>query len=73
MGHALLLTGEIAAAQAHYSQGLALYDPVEHRPFATRFGQDISVANMGFRSLALWLLGYPEKALADANRALTVC
>ena len=70
MGHALLLTGEIAAAQAHYSQGLALYDPVEHRPFATRFGQDISVANMGFRSLALWLLGYPEKALADANRAL---
>ena len=70
MGHALLLTGEIAAAQAHYSQGLALYDPVKHRPFATRFGQDISVANMGFRSLALWLLGYPEKALADANRAL---
>ena len=70
MGHVLLLTGEIAAAQARYSQGLALYDPVEHRPFATRFGEDISVAILGFRSLALWLLGYPEKALADANRAL---
>jgi class 3 adenylate cyclase/predicted ATPase len=70
MGHALLLTGEIAAAQVHYSQGLALYDPVKHRPFATRFGQDISVANTGFRSLARWLLGYPEKALADADRAL---
>jgi predicted ATPase len=70
MGHALLITGEIAAAQAHYSQGLALYDPIEHRPFATRFGQDISVATMSFRSLALWLLGYPERALADANRVL---
>jgi predicted ATPase len=70
MGHALLLTGEIAAARVHYSQGLALYDPVKHRPFATRFGQDISVANTGFRSLARWLLGYPEKALADADRAL---
>ena len=70
MGHALLLTGEIAAAQAHYSQGLALYDPPEHRPFATRFGQDISVTILGFRSLALWLLGYLEKALADASRAL---
>ena len=70
MGHALLITGEIAAAQAHYSQGLALYDPIEHRPFATRFGQDISVANMSFRSLVLWLLGYPERALADADRAL---
>jgi hypothetical protein len=44
MGHALLLTGEIAAAQAHYSQGLAPYDPAKHRPFATRFGQDISIA-----------------------------
>jgi tetratricopeptide (TPR) repeat protein len=70
MGHALLLTGEVAAAQAHYSQGLPLYDPAEHRPFATRFGQDISVTILGFRSLALWLLGYPEKALADASRAL---
>ena len=70
MGHALLISGEIAAAQAHYSQGLALYDPIEHRPFATRFGQDISVATMSFRSLALWLLGYPERALADAYRAL---
>jgi predicted ATPase len=70
MGHALLITGEIAAAQAHYSQGLALYDPIEHRPFATRFGQDISVANMSFRSVALWLLGYPERALADADRAV---
>ena len=70
MGHALLITGEIAAAQAHYSRGLALYDPIEHRPFATRFGQDISVATMSFRSLALWVLGYPEKALADAYRAL---
>ena len=70
MGHALLLTGEIAAAQAHYSQGLALYNPAEHRPFATRFGQDINVTILGFRSLAFWLLGYPEKALADASRAL---
>jgi class 3 adenylate cyclase/predicted ATPase len=70
MGHALLLTGEIAEALAHYSQGLALYDPAEHRPFATRFGQDISVAILSFRSLAHWLLGSPEKALKDASRAL---
>src|SRR5262249_20020580 len=70
MGHALLFTGEIAAAQAHYSQGLALYDPEEHRPFPMHFGHDISVVCLGYRSLAFWLLGYPEKALADVNRAL---
>jgi len=70
IGHALLLTGEIAAAQAHYSQGLALYDPDKHRPFAMHFGQDVNVVLRSFRSLAFWLLGYPDKALADANRAL---
>ena len=70
MGHALLLTGEIGPALAHYSQSLALYDPAEHQQFATRFGSDISVAALGFRSLALWLLGCPEKALRDASRAL---
>jgi tetratricopeptide (TPR) repeat protein len=70
MGHTLLLTGEIAAAQAHYSQGFAPYEPAKHRPFATRFGQDISVSILGFRQLALWLLGYPDAALADADCAI---
>jgi predicted ATPase len=37
---------------------------------ATRFGTDISVAILGFRSLALWLLGYPDAALGDADCAL---
>ena len=70
MGHSLLLTGDIPAAQAHYNQGLSLYDPAEHRAFATRFGQDISVAILVFRSLTLWLLGRPEQALTDARHAL---
>ena len=48
----------------------ALYDPAEHRPLATRFGQDVGVAILSWRSLALWLLGYPEAALADVDRAL---
>ena len=70
MGNSLLLTGDIPAAQAHYNQGLSLYDPSEHRAFATRFGVDISVAILGFRSLTLWLLGRPEQAVTDASRAL---
>jgi predicted ATPase len=46
------------------------YDPDEYRPLATRFGQDIGVASLSYRSLAQWLLGYPQAALADADRAL---
>ena len=70
MGTSLLYTGDIAEGRAHFDQAIALYDPAEHRPLATRFGQDVGVAILSYRSLALWLLGYPEAALADAEHAL---
>ena len=70
MGISLLFTGDIAVARAHLDQAIALYDPAEHRPLATRFGVDSRVSILSFRSLALWLLGYPEAALRDADDAL---
>ena len=70
MGMSLLNTGDIAEGRAHLDQALALYDPAEHRPLAARFGQDVAVAILSFRSTALWLLGYPEAALADTDHAL---
>ena len=60
MGSSLTWTGDIAEGRAHYDQAIGLYDPAEHRPLATRFGADPRVATMSFRSLALWVLGYPE-------------
>ncbi len=70
MGNSFLVTGDIAEAREHFDQALALYDPAEHRPLATRFGQDTAVMILAFRSLALWPLGYPEAALRDADDAL---
>jgi predicted ATPase len=70
MGNSLMLTGDIADGRAHHDQALALYDPAAHRSLATRFGQDVRVAILSFRSLALWVLGYPDAALADAGHAL---
>ena len=70
MGHSLLTGGDFDKARAHYDQGIALYDPGEHRPLATRFGQDIRVAILSYRSLTLWFLGYPEAALKDAEDAV---
>ena len=70
MGISLAWTGNIAEGRAHYDQGVALYDPAKHRPLATRFGQDAGVSILCFRSLALWLLGYHDAALADLVRAL---
>src|SRR5208337_1987953 len=70
MGNSLLLTGACAESRAHYDQAIALYDPAEHRSLATRFGQDARVSILSYRSLALWLLGNPEAALADTDQAL---
>src|SRR5262249_60844917 len=56
---------------AHYDQGLVLYDPAVHRALATRLGrQDAGVSILCQRSMALWLLGYPDAALADAKQAV---
>jgi predicted ATPase len=70
MGTSLLFTGDIAQGRAHFDRAIALYDPAEHRPLATRFGQDVGVSILSQRSWALWMLGYPEAALADADHAL---
>jgi predicted ATPase len=70
MGRSLMDTGDIAQSRAHCDQAVALYDPAKHRSLATRFGQDLRVTTLSLRSRALWLLGYPEAALADADQAL---
>jgi predicted ATPase len=65
-----LCTGQIVQGRAHLDRAIALYDPAEHRPLTTRFGQDTRVAALFYRSWALWALGYPDAALADIERAL---
>ena len=70
-GIALLHTGDIAQCRPHFDRAIALYDPAEHRPLATRFGGDIGVTILSFRSVALWVLGYPVCAQADAEDALS--
>ena len=69
-GVSLLCTGDLAGGREHLDRGSALYDPIEHRQLATRFGVDIRVALLAFRSLALWVLGHPQAAAADADRAI---
>jgi predicted ATPase len=70
LGLSLMWTGAITKALAHYDQAMALYDPAQHRPLATRFNYDTGVTVLTWRSLALWVLGYPEAALAEADQAL---
>jgi class 3 adenylate cyclase/predicted ATPase len=72
MGLSLLHAGNVAEARAHLDRAIALYDPVKHRSLASRFGQDVGAASLTWRSLALWLLGYPKAAVVDAEQAIRV-
>jgi class 3 adenylate cyclase/predicted ATPase len=69
LGSCLLFRGEIAEGRTHLDQGIALYDAAEHRPLAARFGEDHGVVSLLFRSKALWMLGYPDTAQVDTDRA----
>jgi len=70
LGTSLMFTGNIVQSRIHYDQAIALYDPAEHRPLATRFSQDVGVTILSLRPLALWLLGYPDAACRDTEHAL---
>ncbi len=67
MGISLLFTGDVAEGREHLDRAIALYNPKQERPV----GLDARAASLVRRAWALWLLGYAEAALADANDALT--
>jgi hypothetical protein len=72
VGHARLLTGHLLESRAHYDEALKLYDPVKHGVAAARVGgHDARMNVLCHRARALWLLGYPEAALADAGHAVS--
>jgi predicted ATPase len=76
-GHRMLANtawwqGELAQAQVHSRQGLACYDPAQHRASAVSYGQDSGV-NCGYLgALTLWVLGYPDQALQGMEETLAL-
>jgi len=71
MGISLFHTGDLTEGKAHLDHAKRLFDPAQHRPLATRFGQDIGVGISYQRSLPQWMLGYPDAALADCAEAVS--
>jgi predicted ATPase len=67
LGESLYVRGELVPAQQHFEQGIALYDPHQHRSLAFLYGHDPGVSFLSFAALALWCLGYPDQALARSH------
>ena len=69
LGHTLFCLGELAPARAHLEQGMALYDPQQHRSHGLplRAGpRGASAAPM--RPWPCGMLGYPDQALQRSQR-----
>src|SRR5262249_44338982 len=72
LGATAYYLGEVPLGRVHLEQGLALYDPQEHRPLAFRYGLDLGVWCLSYAAIPLWLLGYPDQALQRSREALTL-
>ena len=64
--------GALPAARQHLEEGIARYTPDQRRAPVFRMGQDPGVACRVYAAVTLWLLGYPEQALARLHEALAL-
>ena len=76
-GETAFWMGEFARAREYLEQGLASYDPHNHRPFVFSPGMNLwevsfpSAAFVSFAGFVLWHLGYPDQALERVHESLT--
>jgi predicted ATPase len=64
--------GVLPAARQHLEAGIARYTPDQRRAPVFRMGQDPGVGCRVHAARTLWLLGYPEQALAHVHGALAL-
>jgi predicted ATPase len=72
LGLTWFLLSALPAARQHLEEGIALYTPDQHRSPVFRIGQDPGVSCRAYAAMTLWLLGYPEQALAHVHGALAL-
>jgi len=64
--------GDLIEAQTHSRQGLACYNPAQHRASAVSYGQDNGVSCGILGASTLWMLGYPDQALQGMEETLAL-
>jgi len=69
-GRDLLIAGSFAPARAHLEEVLALYDPISHGSLVHQTGSYPQVIAQGYLAIALFCLGFPDRALVQSNAAI---
>jgi tetratricopeptide (TPR) repeat protein len=70
VGLSHLYRGNVDQACEHLERCAQLYDPVQHLPHAVRQGVDIGSAVLAYLARALWIQGYPDRALQRSMSAV---
>ncbi len=71
-GFSRIMIGDFEPARQSMDAALEIYHPDQRDSPAFRQGQDPGEACFVYRGLVLWLLGYPDKALASAEEGITL-
>ncbi len=64
--------GDFHDSLTHANAGLALFEIEQERLIARNFGHASSVCLYSFKGDALWMLGFPDAALAASDASLTL-
>jgi predicted ATPase len=72
LGFTSLCLGALPVARQHLEEAIARYTPDQHRALVFRIGSDLGMSCRIQTALLLWLLGYPEQALARLHAALAL-
>jgi predicted ATPase/predicted Ser/Thr protein kinase len=67
-----LCLGDLRTAHDQFEKAVSIYDPARHRSLAYLYGHEQGVAALLNSALALWLLGYPDRALRRTEEGLAV-
>jgi predicted ATPase len=70
LGTTLSFMGVLASALTHLAQGMALYDPQQHRASAFHYGEDAGVICFSRAAWTLCWLGYPDQGLVRNDQAV---
>ena len=63
-------TGDLAGSLEHLDELIRHYDPAQHRMLAGLFGLDLGIGGIFYSAWALCLLGYAERAVERADKAV---
>jgi predicted ATPase len=72
LGMTLFCMGTVTSAHTHFTQGIALYDPQQHRSLVFLPGEDFGMICLVRAAWVLWYLGYPEQAWMRSDEAVTL-